>query len=565
MNFSFTKRIKSNTVSGIPNYGNTCYLNCLIQLCFHSHLFSIINNYRDSDPFVNSIKEIINLYLESIPISSELIQNTIKVCNFDLNLQYDVYDLLLKMLNILNDDYYKLCYCTILKCQNCTFFKKKKHVLNILNIPNCYINLETGITNYFTKESLVYNCTSCSGTFLTQSYEEITLPELIIIHLLKGNEDVLSYNEKLVISNCSYKLINSISRIGYNEYNGHFYNILINNNKYIKVSDDILTELKDFYDPNTLFLLYSKQRNEVKPVSTNHMENKDLLIDRKINRILCPTCHKLISIKHISEHQNNIHKNEGFSLKNYNKVTADYSNHQKITKMDELFKNNDVTIFPKINSENSSTATSLQEICTNDYNIDQLKLEEENKEETIQHFKSQSLEDVEEKMNNNEINRRNISRDNKYKMTVAEYNSDSLSDSYNSINVNNEYILSDERRMNTTLQNNFELSINSNLSTNKSNSYTSKLNLNSNCNGNTSQIENIGLTNKIIAEPNKEDRSDKAETETKSVKIYCKECSKYYSEKNIRQHLSRYHTEKLLEYPNKCGIQGCLLSYPTKA
>lgn len=81
MNLVVTKKEKSNSIFGIPNYGNTCYLNSFIQFCVHSYFFTLINDCSTSDLFVKNLKEIINLNIENLSIKKELIQKTIQNCN----------------------------------------------------------------------------------------------------------------------------------------------------------------------------------------------------------------------------------------------------------------------------------------------------------------------------------------------------------------------------------------------------------------------------------------------------------------------------------------------------
>lgn len=321
---SKNKKFRGQNLIGIPNYGNTCFMNCFIQICVNSGLISLINQFKDEIPYMKNLKLITNLYMDNTVIEKEMILQIIKDFNLQLYTQYDIYDILLTLLNNLNSDCYKLKYDTILECNKCKFSTSKTHILNIINIHNANKSLSKGLKKYFNTETLSFNCSHCDNNEYLQKYVNITLPDILIVHVLKDNRDTLQYHKSFIIFNTKYKLINSVSRIGINSNCGHFYSIIQTNSESIKINDNTI-EKSDFYDVNTVLLMYQKVKVKNNAQLMNEVNNNYIFTDLSINKLLCPSCLKPISIKHISEHQRTVHTNNSFSLTKYNKINKDLS------------------------------------------------------------------------------------------------------------------------------------------------------------------------------------------------------------------------------------------------
>lgn len=563
----FTPNLKKSriiNIQSIPNYGNTCYVNCFLQFIFHSNFINLIIKHNGDNAMLNSIKNIYNNYIkEKIPNKIE-IQQLITKLGYKFSKQQDVYDIFSIMFNILdkeiNKDEYKIIYTINTKCTNCPLNFSKEHTLNILNIPNI-ININQ-LDTYFNTSQILFKCSKCTQeTNHTQEYSNINLPNNLIIHIMKdNNSQTQEYPIILKLINETYKLTNSICRISIDNKSGHFYNILnINAKSSIKVSDDIISENTDYFDPNTIYLHYVKDINYSDEKTI--IEKNIIFYDRNIKRMECPFCSKPVSSKYINIHAQKVHKIEKFSLKNY----------EKIEKRLEIQKKE----LPKTECPKCGKSYSVRHIlshvskCPN--MTDTIK-----SESNSNNPKDRDIE--EEKNRNDKIQQKTTNKENQYQIKINSQNN-SLNNSleieepeteFTQLTINNTQstinkdINNSEQTINETDSDSIEKQnkLNTN-STLKKSRIEDQIQLDSN---NSMNVENTDNKNNIqFNNSSKDEYHDTSyNSNINNRRVNCDVCQKVICSKGLRNHYLRYHSYKLKECQFKCNINNCEMSFNTK-
>lgn len=530
-----SKKQHSIPIIPIENFFNTCFINSFLQAIVHLNIFQLIQN-NHSSIYQKQLFSLLNNYVEGIYISKEQVKIFIEEQNLKYGEQSDIYDVFSFFLNNLEEETkenFITGYSESIKCQECNYIIKKTHLLNILNVYNNK-DLNFQLDKYFNDEICEFNCNNCNklSTHVFTKFNT-NLPKILLIHIIKDiNTNTINYDQNIQIKNLKYNLNSIVCRTGLDYKGGHFFNILISDTNYIKVSDCNIELMNCSYNKDAIYLIYKMQSNNA--TLKRDMKLKYIYIDNKKNRLLCPTCSKLISTKHIVEHHNNIHKQE-VSLMDYHRISRDLTqvSVKKNTISCPFCEKPYASTYIRRHISNckirgySSTYYKEKKILDCDgerelYNdmIDNMEF-------------AQISENFIEKVNKSNINTINSSEMNK--KYISEVEQDFTTNSEPEILRNRDFNINNEIEENTT----YELKLNS------INELESRNSLHDNTTHNLNIIQ-------------KENNSNKQ-------RYTCEHCQKVLSIKNKRQHYSRYHPQILTEYFYKCDIKGCQLSYPTKA
>jgi ubiquitin C-terminal hydrolase len=258
-------------ISVFPNFGNTCYLNSVLQCFIYNKKFKeIIKN--NSSPFIDCLKRII----ENIDLTDNNeniadiidIREIYKFFPFKRFEQQDAHECIIVFLELLKEIPFHLYHGqtkTTIHCLNC---KTVKHVFEDFNSINLNVNsnnlvdifvkyLDTEVTSDLDN---LYFCETCKSN---QEYEKKIhlhkLPQTLILVLKKYTAsftltevpDKLKIKENGIVKD--YKLSSSINHTG-SMYYGHYTTYVILNDKCHFIDDDkVCTKEYDCKDNYILF------------------------------------------------------------------------------------------------------------------------------------------------------------------------------------------------------------------------------------------------------------------------------------------------------------------------
>ena len=300
-------------ICGIQNFGNTCYLNSIIQTLNSSKIF--LNNVLNNDFKLNGnkeyyiINELIRLYKgiwsENCIIVPQSIFKSLEE-NFEIviNEQNDADELLQQILNKINEEvcyndltiningvvntkndkiYYNSLkiwekffkkefsfivdifygqYYEEISCDICNHSIENYNPFMILELEFNSNNLLNCIKNHISEEKLDdYKCEKCNNTKVKKKLNLLKLPKVLLITLKNYNQhhkicNNIILEEKIELENYfnkknNYNLKSIIIHEGIMSF-GHYYTYTknIKTNKWYKFNDTNVEEINNFEDIN---------------------------------------------------------------------------------------------------------------------------------------------------------------------------------------------------------------------------------------------------------------------------------------------------------------------------
>lgn len=289
-----------DTLCGLDNLGNTCYLNSAIQLlCNCTVLVKLLSSFNFKSNKLNIIKQFLNNYKRSKSISPIEVKNLVaeKDSKFSGNKQHDSHEFLIILIEIIEDELknedeinisdisikkiinvlFSTTVSSIIYCEELDKKSKTRIEENILSVPipkKENVTIEDCLDKYSEIEHLSGDSKwydEDSNTYY-DAYKRLylkSLPKYLIINLKrfsffssnsKNNTNVIVNNE-LKIRDTTYKLTGIIIQEGSANF-GHYYSIIQNNNKWYLCNDSNISEINDInsYKQKGYVYLFNKQK-----------------------------------------------------------------------------------------------------------------------------------------------------------------------------------------------------------------------------------------------------------------------------------------------------------------
>jgi uncharacterized UBP type Zn finger protein len=247
INLSLDDKVENNIQISCPNLGNSCYINSVLQLFFHSkRLYSELREIielENGGNIVELISKVRNMYTSEKKLSIG------EQCD-----SYLFFSFLLDKINELFPSKFNPCYSILLhskiKCTGCKNIVHQRQCENILYLrPSPLINdIDDMINLEFKVKNLDYKCKKCDSFISSKKTIIENLPEYLFITLQEFGEENIDFKieKNLVIEGLEYELTGMIEHIGVSNNGGHYVSYIKHSNKiWYLYNDDRITEFDD--------------------------------------------------------------------------------------------------------------------------------------------------------------------------------------------------------------------------------------------------------------------------------------------------------------------------------
>ena len=238
-------------IIGLPNIGNTCFINSVLQCFIYTHDFQDI--IRNSEQL--ELKELIKL-VNNEPGTFEIKKFIDSFEQFQRNQQHDAHEFITILLDkITTKDNFKIYHGktnTVIQCETCTTKKNVIEDFNSINL-NIHHDIITAFTDYLKSElqddpNNLYFCETCkSNTVSKKKIVLETLPKHLILVIKRydhSHTNIENINKSLLIREHEivkeYILVSIINHYG-NLYNGHYTATLVDKN--VSIDDSTQTQI----------------------------------------------------------------------------------------------------------------------------------------------------------------------------------------------------------------------------------------------------------------------------------------------------------------------------------
>lgn len=232
-------------MSGITNFGNTCYVNSVVQILRYTRpvvkplVYSVPTKDGEEDEALKSFLDL--LYQGSDPKKFLLTLNSF---GFNPIMQHDAHEFFITMVDKLYEavkfkNPFEGKYITTLTCKNGHTSSRKENFV-CLSING---GIEDGIMNLIEPEEVECKCEKCDEQSMTKKVD-IETNDAICFHFKRFNYDMrkLNYSVPILQKWNNYELVGVCNHLG-SMYGGHYTATVKTDNGWIVANDECIHKI----------------------------------------------------------------------------------------------------------------------------------------------------------------------------------------------------------------------------------------------------------------------------------------------------------------------------------
>ena len=226
-------------MSGLDNYGNTCYMNSVIQML--RYVKPVVKPLVLAQPENEPMKHFLDLLYQGS--SPERFVRHLKELGFDPIYQHDAHEFLITMLDKLYESVdvenpFEGVIETVLTCEN-GHTSARKDPFVCLSING---GIEDGIPSLMEPETVDCRCDHCGATKMTKT-TDIRPNKVVCVHLKRFNADgKLRYKVPILLTWNGYKLVGMCNHAG-SVHGGHYTATVNTDSGWMHVNDEHVNKI----------------------------------------------------------------------------------------------------------------------------------------------------------------------------------------------------------------------------------------------------------------------------------------------------------------------------------
>lgn len=244
-------------MSGLQNYGSTCYINSVVQILrYCKPVVKALVNVRAS--------ELVNLFVDTLYQDSDIkpfLEHIVSL-GFDVNSQEDAHEFLLKILDRIYEETslknpFEGTLITQCKCPNGHVSTTKQP---FVSIP-IHGSIQDGIDKMMEAEEVECTCEVCGTTRATKTVD-FEPGEVLCFHVQRFQLDKkLRFEVSIEETWMNYRLVGICNHVG-NLYGGHYSSIVKTSTDWITADDDRIKKVKELPTKSRMPYLFVYVQNK---------------------------------------------------------------------------------------------------------------------------------------------------------------------------------------------------------------------------------------------------------------------------------------------------------------
>lgn len=224
-------------MSGLQNYGNTCYMNAVVQLLRYTK--PVVKRLVDAAPSDDNVRLFMDLLYQGGRVKPFL--RVLEEMGFDPRMQHDAHEFMITMLDKLYESVdlpnpFEGTMRTVLRCANGHESKSAQKFV-CLSING---GVEDGVVELLEPEVVECKCEECDCTTMTK-HTFLEPGDAVCVHFKRFNaERKLRYEVPICTEWNGYKLVGSCNHVG-SMHGGHYTATVLTGDGWRAINDEYVT------------------------------------------------------------------------------------------------------------------------------------------------------------------------------------------------------------------------------------------------------------------------------------------------------------------------------------